>query len=324
MVILWRKLNVIRSLKEDSREYGMPIWKLPDFILLVMGLANITVMIVTYIWASKFADDPREAVFLVAGEAVVIMIIGNVFAEAAKHMTKINKLRKEIVHIISHQMRSPLTTIKWQIEMFKRDNNKNLSSKQLKYLDQIYEENEKLRTMISDILNMSRIETHADTLIITKVVLEEMLHECIKMLDNYAEIKKINIEFNVPKASCVVYVDKDTLKIAILNLIENAISYSREKGTIKIMLRKTGNSAELRIKDDGIGIDPAEHELIFHKFYRAENGRKMRPEGTGLGLFMTKKIIEQMKGTIKVSSRLGKGTEFCTTLPLSKGKNESL
>lgn len=324
MSISWRKLNVIRSLRDESREYGMPVWKLPDFILLVMGVANITVMVVTYIWASKFASDPREAVFLVAGEAVVIMIIGNVFAESAKRMTEINKLRKEIVHIISHQMRSPLTTVKWQVEMFKSDNNKNLSSRQLKYLDRIYEENEKLRTMISDILNMSRIERHTDTVIITDVALEETLHECMKMLSSYAEIKKINIEFNAPKTSCVVSADKDKLKIAILNLIENAISYSRKKGTVKIMLKKSGNYAELRVKDDGIGVAPAEHELIFQKFYRAENGRKMRPEGTGLGLFMTKKVIEQMKGTIKINSRLGKGAEFRTTLPLAKGKNESL
>ncbi|MEA2006980.1 MAG: HAMP domain-containing sensor histidine kinase [Patescibacteria group bacterium] len=324
MARIWRKLNVVRKLRDESLEYGMPICKLPDFILLVMGLANITVMIITYIWASGFADDPREAVFLVAGEAVIIMIIGNVFAESAKRMTEINKLRKEIVHIISHQMRSPLTTVKWQVEMFKRSDISKLSVKQIKYVDRIYEENEKLRTMISDILNMSRIERHADMLIITDVAVDESVHECIKMLESFAEIKKLNIDFKTPKVSHLVHADKDKLKIAFMNLIENAISYSREKGTVKISVKKQGQTVQVRIKDDGIGIDPSEHELVFHKFYRAENGRKTKPEGTGLGLFMSRKVIEQMKGTVKLNSRLGKGAEFCVTLPISKGKNKTL
>lgn len=321
---IWKKVNIFGKLKEESSEYGMPIWKLPDFILLVMGLANVTVMIVTYIWASGYADDPREAVFLVAGEAVIIMVIGNVFAESAKRMTEINKLRKEIVHIISHQMRSPLTTVKWQVEMFKRSNVNKLSAKQMKYLDRIYEENEKLRTMISDILNMSRIERHADTLIITDIALDEAIHECIKMLESFAEIKNINIEFNVPKTRYLVSADKDKLKIAFLNLIENAISYSRENGKVEISLKKQGLMIQTKIKDDGIGIDPSEHELVFHKFYRAENGRKTKPEGTGLGLFMSRKVVEQMKGTVKLSSRLGKGSEFYVLLPLSKGKSKTL
>lgn len=316
-----KKLNVIKSIKQQSIEYDMPFWKLPDFILLLMGAANATVMIATYIWASSFAEDPREAVILVAIEAILIMVIGNVFAESAKHMAEFNKLRKEIVHIVSHQMRSPLTTIKWQVEMIKSGKKDNFTERQLRYIDRIYEENEKLRTMISDILNMSRMEKDVDSTIITEVDLEEEIHDCLNMLDSYAEVKSITIDFKTSLKTCKVKADKDKLKIALLNLVENAISYSPDGEKIIIRLGKKGKFAQVKIKDKGIGVAPSEQVLIFGKFYRAENGRKKRPEGTGLGLYMTKKVIEQMEGEISLKSKIGEGSEFAFSIPISGRKS---
>lgn len=324
MKVLLKQLNIVKSLKQQSVEYSMPFWKLPDFILLVMGFANATVMIVTYVWASRFANDPREAVILVALEAILIMVIGNVFAESAKHMAQFNRLRKELIYIVSHQMRSPLTTIKWQVEMIKTGDKANLTERQLRYVDRIYEENEKLRTMISDILNMSRMEREGDSVVIVEAPLEEEILECVKMLGSYAEIKGIVIDVEFSGKNFLAKIDRDKIKIALLNLIENAISYSPDGGKIFISLKKAGKFAQIKIKDNGIGIDPSEQELIFQKFYRAENGRKKRPEGTGLGLFMTKKVVEQMDGKIKLKSQKGEGSEFVVSIPLSDKKVKSV
>ena len=214
-------------------------------------------------------------------------------------------------------MRSPLTTIKWQVEMIKTGDKSNLTDRQTRYIDRIYQENEKLRNMISDILNMSRMERSTDTLIIADVVLSDEVTECMGMLKSYADTKKIKIKLNSPKGKILIKADKDKIKIPLLNLIENAISYSPEGGTIWISVKKQGNYAWIKIKDNGIGIDLSEQELIFQKFYRAENGRKKRPEGTGLGLFMTKKAVEQMKGEVRIKSKVGSGSEFSISFPLS-------
>lgn len=305
-------------MKNESKEYGIPIWKLPDFILITMGLANITVMIVTYVWASGFADDPREAVLLVAVEAAIIMVIGNVFVESAKHIIEMNKLKKEFVQIISHQIRSPLTTMKWQIEILQQSGEKTFTKKQRQYMDKIYEENERITTMVNDILNMARVEKQSEIISVSEVVLEEAIAECIKMLDSFAKFKKINVIFEDDPQRHTVSVDSEKLKIAFVNLIENAISYSKKDSDVIIKIKKVGSDVEVTIKDNGIGIKKDEEDLIFQKFYRGSGGRKSQPEGTGLGLFMTKKVVEQMKGSLRFKSKVNKGTEFYLTLPLTR------
>jgi len=311
-------MGFISDLKKESQDYGIPIWKLPDFILVAMGLANITLMIVTYIWASGFADDPREAVLLVAVEAAIIMVIGNVFVESAKHIIEMHKLKKEFVQIISHQIRSPLTTMKWQLEILQQSGEKTFSKKQNGYIDKIYEENERITTMVNDILNMARVEKETENQIISEVVVEETLLECIKMLDSFAKFKQIKVVFQDNAERHTVSVDSEKLKIAFVNLIENAISYSPKGSEVTISIKKTGKEIEITFKDQGIGIKKDEQDLIFQKFYRGSGGRKSQPEGTGLGLFMTKKVVEQMKGSLKFKSKVNKGTEFYLSLPLTR------
>lgn len=311
-------MGFFSSLKKESQEYGIPIWRLPDFILVTMGLANMIVMIATYIWASGFADDPREAVLLVAVEAAIIMVIGNVFVESAKHIIEMNKLKKEFVQIISHQIRSPLTTMKWQIEILQQSGKNTFTKKQREYIDKIYEENERITTMINDILNMARVEKQTENQIVSEIVVEETLTECIKMLDSFAKFKKINVSLNDDSKRHTVSVDSEKLKIAFVNLIENAISYSKKESDVAISVKKIGNDVQIIFRDHGIGIKKDEQDLIFQKFYRGSGGRKSTPEGTGLGLFMTKKVVEQMKGTLMFKSKVNKGTEFFLTLPLTR------
>lgn len=311
-------MGFIKNLKEESREYGIPIWKMPDFILITMGIANIIVMIVTYIWASGFAEDPREAVLLVACEAAIIMIIGNVFVESAKHIIEISRLKKEFVQIISHQIRSPLTTMKWQVEILQQSGEKNFTKRQKGYVDKIYEENERIMGMIGDILNMARVEKRDEQLIISEVIVEDSISECISMLSSFAKFKEIKINFKRSKEKHAVSADSEKLKIAIINLVENAISYSPRGSEVDIKVKKGGKFAEIMVKDHGIGIKKEEQELIFQKFYRGEGGKRAQPEGTGLGLFMTRKVVEQMKGGIRFKSRLQKGTEFYLTIPLTR------
>lgn len=309
-------MGFISSLKKESREYDLPIWKMPDFILVTMGLANVTVMIVTYIWASGFAEDPREAVLLVAVEAAIIMVIGNVFVESAKHLIEVGKLKKEFIQIISHQMRSPLTTMKWQVELLQKSGEKNFTKKQKESINKIFEENERITAMIADILNMARAEKKSDDFVFIEVAIEKLTKECIDMLKSFAKFKKIQVKLESDKKQHIIFADSEKLKIAIVNLIENAISYSPSNSEILVRIENDGNNVFVVIKDNGIGIEKKEQKLIFRKFYRGAGGRKAQPEGTGLGLFMTKKIIEQMKGSISLKTKHGKGSEFRLSFPI--------
>ncbi|MEA1926489.1 MAG: HAMP domain-containing sensor histidine kinase [Patescibacteria group bacterium] len=311
-------MGFIKSLKQDSKEFGIAIWKLPDFIFVAMGLANIVVMVTTYFWASGSVNDPREAVLLVAAESVVILIISNVFVESAKRIIEINKLKKEFVQIISHQIRSPLTVMKWQIEILQQSCEKNFTEKQRGYVNRIFEENERVMEMINDILNMARVEKQSEDMAVSEVVIEDSIKECIHMLSSFAKFKKIQINFQNGNKSHIIAADSEKLKIAVVNLLENAISYSLRNSQVIISVKESGNKAEIMIKDSGIGINKKEQELIFHKFYRGEGGKKAQPKGTGLGLFMVKKVVEQMNGKIRCKSKINKGTEFYIIFPLAR------
>jgi signal transduction histidine kinase len=229
-----------------------------------------------------------------------------------------NKLKKEFVQIISHQIRSPLTIIKWQIEILQQSGEKGFTKKQRQYIDKIYEENERITTMVNEILNMARAEKHSESANVSETVLEETISECIKILDSFAKLKKINIIFENDAQRHTVLVDSEKLKIAFVNLIENAISYSKKESDVVIKIKKIGKDVEIMIKDHGIGIKKDEHDLIFQKFYRGSGGRKFQPEGTGLGLYMTKMVVDQMEGMLRFKSKVNKGTEFYLTLPLTR------
>lgn len=303
-------MELIKDLRSESRDLGIPIWKLPDVVLVTMAFVNIIVMVATYVLATRYDNDPGKVIILVALEAAIITIIGNVLSESAKKIVETNRLKKEFIQIISHQMRSPLTTMKWQIELLKKKAAQNLTKKQVEQIDKIYEENERLTTMIGDILNMSRVDKNIEHIIYSNIVLEKAVNECITILAGFAKFKKIEIDFNPNKKGNLVCVDNEKMKIAIVSVIENAISYSKKGKKIKITIKPEGKYVVLKIKDQGIGIKLGEQAVVFNKFYRGEGGIKIQPEGTGLGLFMTKKVIEQMGGTIELQSKEGKGSEF--------------
>ncbi len=313
-------MGLIKDLKNESRDFGIPIWKLPDVVLISMAVVNILVMLITYFLATRYDNDPGRVIILVAIEAAVIIIIGNVLSESAKKIVETHKLKKEFIQIISHQMRSPLTTMKWQIELLRKKAGKNLNKKQVEQIDRIYEENERLTNMIADILNMSRIDKNLEHLIYSDIILETVVEECIGMLSGFSKFKKIEIDFKSDKKEHRVCVDSEKMKIGIVNVIENAISYSKKGESIKISIKPDGEFIALKIKDRGIGIKEGEKDIVFNKFYRGEGGKKVQPEGTGLGLFMTKKVIEQMGGTIELKSKEGKGSEFTLKFLRSKKK----
>ena len=315
-------MGLIKDLKNDSRELGIPIWKLPDVVLIAMASVNILVMILTYFWATRYDNDPGKVIVLVAMEAAIITIIGNVLSESAKQIVETNKLKKEFIQIISHQMRSPLTTMKWQIELLKKKASENLNEKQVSQIDRIYEENERLTNMIADILNMSRIDRRSEHLIYADIILEESTSDCLNMLTGFAKFKNIKIDFAGSEKKNKVFVDNEKMKIAIVNVIENVISYSKKGGKIKITIKRDGDFVALKVKDQGIGVKKGEQGVIFNKFYRGEGGKKAQPEGTGLGLFMTKKVLEQMGGSISLKSEEEKGSTFTLKFIRSKKKRK--
>jgi len=229
----------------------------------------------------------------------------------------IEKMKTEFVSIAAHQLRTPLSAIKWSLKMLLEGDLGTISKEQREFIEKTYKANERMIALINDLLNVSRIEEGKFLYRPVLSDIEAITQSVINFYKEEIEKKKIKFNFRKPKKKIPrVKVDVEKIKLAIQNLLENAIRYTPIGGRITISLKTNKKTVKFQIKDTGIGIPKKQQERIFTKFFRGANAIRMETEGSGLGLFITKNIIEAHGGKIWFESEEGKGTTFFFTLPL--------
>lgn len=235
-----------------------------------------------------------------------------------KDVTKakqIEKMKDEFVSIASHQLRTPLTTIKWHTEILE-DMQKQLPTDIAPSITFISEASERLIHLVTELLDVSRIDTGRNFQI------EKQEHDLLPIINNIlietkilADNKKLKVNFVTDKKkNYSLLVDDFKITEAITNILTNAIKYSKEDKEIEIKLYKDKEFVSVEIADQGVGIPESEQSRIFERFYRAKNA--MYNEGTGLGLYITKSIIEAHEGQLTFNSKEGVGTTFIIKLPI--------
>ncbi|MDD5568967.1 MAG: HAMP domain-containing sensor histidine kinase [Candidatus Pacebacteria bacterium] len=228
----------------------------------------------------------------------------------------IEAMKTEFVSVAAHQLRTPLSAIKWTIRMILDGDVGKISADQRDLLEKTYASNERMITLINDLLNVTRIEEGRFLYKPEPMQLEDLVDAEIKNHEDALQMKKIRIKLDMPKELLPeVSIDKEKMGIVVQNLIENAIKYTQEGGLIGVSLGKDENNVIFKIKDSGVGIPEDQKERIFSKFFRGSNVIKMETEGSGLGLYTTKNIVEAHRGKIWFESKEGEGTEFYFTLP---------
>ncbi len=249
----------------------------------------------------------------------------NKIKENASKIEKLFKIRSEFLDVASHQLKTPVSVILGTASMFKEGSLDQLSSKERnKFIDNIYYKAKKLSAIINDILMASEMDTDSFKFVTQKVKpvkVEKLIENVSRDLSAPAREKKIRIIYQKPKkAISPVETDADFLEQAIFNLVDNSIKYT-QKGSVKISLNEKSGKVLIKIEDTGIGIPEKNQAVLFDKFSRGENAVNTYTDGTGLGLFIVKKIIKAHKGgEIEFKSKEGKGTIFIISLPAYKGK----
>jgi signal transduction histidine kinase len=229
----------------------------------------------------------------------------------------IERIKTEFVSISAHQLRTPLSAIKWTLKMILDGDVGEITPEQKEFLERAYQSNERMINLVNDLLNVTIIEEGRYLYKLKLSDIEELLSNLISSYQASFEKKKLKINFKKPdKKLPLVMVDPEKIKIAMQNLIENAINYSFEGGEITISLSLREKDILFSIEDKGIGIPSNQKERVFSKFFRGTNALRMETSGTGLGLFITKNIVEAHGGKIWFESEEGKGTTFYFTLPL--------
>ncbi len=228
----------------------------------------------------------------------------------------VERIKTEFVSLAAHQLRTPLSAIKWTLRMILDGDLGEVSPDQKALLEKSYLANERMINLINDLLNVARIEEGRYLYKPQPEDIGIIFSEVIELHKEKAERKKIEIIFKKPESLPKVLVDKEKIALAISNLVNNAIEYTLAGGKVTVEIQKREKELLCLVSDTGIGIPKDQQSRVFTKFFRATNAMRMQTEGTGLGLFITKNIIEAHGGKIWFQSEEGKGTTFYFSLPL--------
>ena len=231
---------------------------------------------------------------------------------------EISRMKTEFVSIAAHQLRTPLSAVKWSLHMILDGDVGVISSEQVDFLQKAYQSNERMILLINDLLNISRIEEGRFVYNKKECSLEEIIKESIDLSIGLSKERKIKLIFKKPEKQLPkIKIDKEKIQVVVQNLIDNGIRYNKIGGNVTISLKHDKLFIYVTIEDTGIGISDLQHNRIFDKFFRADNAVKADAEGTGLGLFISKNIIEAHEGKISFESKKNKGTIFTFSLPIN-------
>lgn len=233
-------------------------------------------------------------------------------------LKRLDASKDEFLSMASHQLRTPLTSVKGYLSMMIDGDVGKISAMQKQVLEEAFSSSERMVHLIHDFLNVSRLQTGKFMLELSDVDLAELIQEEVKSLEKVASSHSMKLEFTNTAGDVHLQIDDTKIRQVVMNYIDNAIYYSHPDSTIAIELSKTDKDVVLEIKDTGIGVPKSEQEQLFSKFYRASNARKQRPDGTGVGIFLAKKVVTALGGDIVFRSKEGKGSVFGFTLPLDQ------
>lgn len=246
---------------------------------------------------------------------------------ANEKLKELDELKDEFVSLASHELRTPMTIIKSYVWSLLNTQTGQLNEKQRVYLDRTYSTTGRLINLVNDMLNISRIESGRLTIEPNSMDMGKLIDEVVTEMQDRAHELEVNLSFTKPSSSLMVMVDQSRIKEVIINLVGNSLKFTPKGGSIFVTIEDNGQGFILtRVKDTGQGISRENMTKLFQKFNIVGNNylTKERGRGTGLGLYLSKSLVELHGGKIWVESEgEGKGSTFSFSLPISKSKTET-
>jgi signal transduction histidine kinase len=236
------------------------------------------------------------------------------------HDVEVERAKTEFVSLASHQLKTPLTAISWLTEALLAGDKGELNDEQRKYVENIHSTDRSMMEMVNDLLNVSRIELGTLQLRDEEMDIVSFANTVIEEQKPAADSKYISLKFEHDEDLPRMLVDRNLIRMVFQNLVSNAIKYTPAGGSVTLSINRGSGMKDtvyVTVADTGIGIPKDEQGKIFEKMHRARNAEASVPDGTGLGLYVVKTIVERVKGVITFESVEGKGTTFHVTLPVA-------
>ncbi len=278
-------------------------------------LTRLIIRSVIFIWYAALAY------LLIRGVQREVRLVDQL-SEANKHLKELMDIKTEFLHIASHQLRTPLTGLRGYLEMQANGEfDKFDQEKRHQLHKEMYNAANQLNAIVNDLLDAMELEGGSLNFKMEPVQLEEMVSEIMDQLKPNYDKKGLKLEFEKPDPALPkVEADQGYLRQVFLNMIDNAEKYTL-KGGVTIMMQSLGDKVEVEVKDTGIGIDPAEKDKLFGKFVRGSRSQQVHTDGSGLGLFIIKKIVTEHGGEVFLESEgINKGTTMRVVLPIAQKK----
>ncbi len=309
-----RQLNISAQCKKQ----GLSLWQCPQFLFLIMGIIIVTTAIIVYWIGTKYIGDPYLVSLIILGVSAILFVIDFTISHSFEKLAEINKIKSEFISVVSHQLRTPISNLNWVIELLMSGSLGKIEVKQIEYFKILKENIGRMSELVRDLLIVSRIEAQTLFLKEKRFSLSRMIEELILEFEPIAKKSNIIISFKNQKDLPEVMADPFQIRQVIENLLDNAIRYIKEKGKVKLKLKLEHNNFYFEINDNGVGIPKKDKKHIFQKFFRTDNAMKYQTQGSGLGLYIAKSIINKSKGKMGFKSQEGQGSTFWFTLPIKK------
>lgn len=235
-------------------------------------------------------------------------------------LQRLDQAKDEFVSMASHQLRTPLTSVKGYISMVLDGDVGKITDSQRKLLGEAFTSSDRMVHLINDFLNVSRLQTGRFMLDRQLTDLAKLIKQEVDSLESTAQARELEIKYVAPASGKIpqLYIDEGKLRQVVMNFIDNAIYYSPSKSRIYVKLTTEDNNVIMTVEDTGIGVPKSEQERLFKKFFRASNARRQRPDGTGVGLFLAKRVVHEHGGRIIFESKEGEGSTFGFSLPIKR------
>lgn len=276
-------------------------------------------------WLKHRGCEVREDLDIIKpdeGAAEIVKMIKSMFPRSeedegrpADHKEHIEELKSRFLEIITHQLQTPLTSIRWNLEALLREELGPLSRKQRDLLSITDKNYEDILVMLSDWIEALDVERGFLRMKMEALPLRKYIELVIDDFRSQIELKDIKVKVRISKNLSPVRADKSKLIFILKKLIHNAITYTPEEGLVEVTAKRQGDYVRIEVRDSGVGIPYEEQHNIFKKFFRASNASLIEPNASGVGLFVTKTLVEAFGGAIGFESEEGKGTSFIFTIP---------
>ncbi len=237
------------------------------------------------------------------------------FNKMANNLANLEKRRREILSNISHDLRSPITSIRGFLQAIldgtiKEDNYKH-------YMKIIYDETARLQKLSDSVLDLNKLDDSINALNMTDFDINDVIEETLKLIKVKADAKNIELRHRFEWENVIVHADIDKIRRVVNNLVDNAVKFT-ESGTVTVRVRVSENKVLVSVEDTGIGLSDEEQSRVFERLYKADASRGIDKTGSGLGLAIVKEFIRAHNQTIELESEKGKGSKFTFSLDLAE------